>query len=147
MHSRWFTSSKAREIRITYQLSNLSTFQNVALEVSKFEPPVLSEVPSVSGLWLLLVQLLDPQNLGSIIRSAAFFGAAGVLTSIKGGCDFTPTVSKASAGTMETFDSLYRVKSVTKFLQVRKLFPFQILFNCIFRIQKSIVMRGLLEQA
>ncbi len=90
----------------------------MALEVSKFEPPVLSEIPKIPGLWLLLVQLLDPQNLGSIIRSATFFGAAGILTSVKGGCDFTPFVSKASAGTMETFDSLYRVKSISPFLKV-----------------------------
>ncbi len=98
--------------------SDRFVFKNIALEVSKFEPPVLSEVPKVAGLWLLLARLVDPQNLGSIIRSAAFFGAAGVLTGIKGGCDYTPTVSKASAGTMETFESLYRVKSVSSFLQV-----------------------------
>lgn len=99
-------------------MQSIFTAQNVVLEVSKFEPPVLEAIPDQKGLWLLLVNLLDPQNLGSIIRSASYFGAAGLITTLKHSVDYTPIVSKASAGAMESFSSLYRCKSPLEFLKV-----------------------------
>jgi tRNA G18 (ribose-2'-O)-methylase SpoU len=74
--------------------------QNVALQV---EPLSLPTVESPSGsLSLLLADIVDPQNIGSIIRSAAFFGVNNVYLT-KGCAGQSPTVSKASAGSLEWF--------------------------------------------
>jgi 21S rRNA (GM2251-2'-O)-methyltransferase len=105
----------------------------VALEVSKFEPPVISspepENPTQNGNELIVfpVNILDPQNLGSIIRSATFYGCTGLVTSLKHSCDFTPIVSKASAGSMEVFQNLFRTKSPLEFLRNAKSQGFQII--------------------
>lgn len=48
-------------------------------------------------------QVEDPQNLGAIIRSAAFLGASALLTLRKHSAPLTATVSKASAGALEYF--------------------------------------------
>ena len=49
---------------------------------------------------VLLNEVTDPHNVGAIIRSAAAFGAAGVLLPSHGGALVTGTVAKASAGTI-----------------------------------------------
>jgi 21S rRNA (GM2251-2'-O)-methyltransferase len=52
-------------------------------------------------VWLALDEVTDPQNLGSLLRSALFLGAAGVLVSEKNSAPLSPAVSRASAGAME----------------------------------------------
>ncbi len=101
----------------------------MALEVSKFEPAVVDAPPEspASQFIVFPVNLLDPQNLGSIIRSATFFGCTGIVTSLKRSCDYTPIVSKASAGCMETFPNLFRTKSPLQFLKRAKDFGFKII--------------------
>jgi len=47
---------------------------------------------------LLLDELTDPQNVGSLIRSAEALGARGVILPRHRACGVTPTVVKASAG-------------------------------------------------
>lgn len=51
------------------------------------------------GAYLLLEEIADPGNMGTLIRSAEAFGASGVI--IAGGCDiFSPKVVRASMGGM-----------------------------------------------
>ncbi len=50
---------------------------------------------------LMLDSINDPQNLGSILRSAECFGVDLVVFSKNRGADMTPTVSKTSAGASE----------------------------------------------
>ena len=103
------------------------------MEVSKFEPPVISSPahfitnPTGPSLIVFPVNILDPQNLGSIIRSASFYACTALVTPLKDSCDFTPIVSKASAGSMETFEEIYRTKSVRKFLGEAKADGFKII--------------------
>ena len=52
-------------------------------------------------LWLVLDEVMDPQNFGAALRSAYFLGASGVLTCSRNSAPLSPVVSKASAGTME----------------------------------------------
>ena len=52
-----------------------------------------------NGLILILDSVTDPQNLGSLIRSAYFFGANGVIIPENRSASVTSLVMKTSAGT------------------------------------------------
>ena len=52
------------------------------------------------SLDLCLVQILDPMNLGGIIRTAHFFGINSIILS-HGTCQPSPVASKASSGALE----------------------------------------------
>ena len=65
-------------------------------DVLKNRNPHLSQ-----DLILILDSILDPQNLGSIIRSAHCLGANGVIIPTDRAACVTPTVIKASAGSAE----------------------------------------------
>ena len=54
-------------------------------------------------LLVAMDQVEDPQNLGAVIRSAAFLGAAGLISLKKHAAPLSATVSKASAGALEHF--------------------------------------------
>lgn len=66
-------------------------------------------------LVVLLHGVLDPGNLGAILRSAAFLGASAVATTKRGSAQMTPVALKAAAGASETLN-LFSVDSVEKFL-------------------------------
>lgn len=77
----------------------------------------LEETPaSQKKLLVALDQLEDPQNVGAVIRSAAFLGAQGVITLKKNSAPLTPTVSKASAGALEYFP-IIQVNNLSESLQ------------------------------
>lgn len=58
----------------------------------------MAEKNSVKPLFVLLDELQDPHNVGAIIRSAAAFGAAGILMPEHDQVQITSTVIKTSAG-------------------------------------------------
>ena len=64
--------------------------------------------------YIFLDQVTDPQNFGSILRSAFFIGVDGVIVNKKNACGLTPVVSKVSSGALE-FIPLYTVKFVSHF--------------------------------
>lgn len=107
------------------QLSGSPHHQGVAARVSPF--PV-SAVRSVAELvpagrdrvfFLLLDQVLDPQNLGAIIRSALSVGVDTVLIPKNRSASPTPAVSRASAGALEHI-RLVRVTNMANTLRAFK---------------------------
>lgn len=66
-------------------------------------------------LILALDQVQDPQNLGSICRTAECAGATGVVIPERRSAEVTPAVCKASAGAIEHI-RLARVRNVADFL-------------------------------
>ncbi|PIA64627.1 hypothetical protein AQUCO_00100239v1 [Aquilegia coerulea] len=66
-------------------------------------------------LWVALDEVTDPQNLGAIIRSSYFFGAAGVVLCAKNSAPLSGVVSKASAGSLELME-LRSCKNMMQFL-------------------------------
>jgi 23S rRNA (guanosine2251-2'-O)-methyltransferase len=66
-------------------------------------------------LIVALDQIQDPQNLGSICRTAECAGAAGVVIPDRRAAEITPAVCKASAGAVEHL-SVARVRNVADFL-------------------------------
>lgn len=89
------------------QMSESRNHQGIAAGVSPF--PVdsvramteLMPVPDAPVFFLLLDRILDPQNLGGIIRSALSVGVNGVIIPKNRSAAPTPAVSKASAGALE----------------------------------------------
>ncbi len=81
--------------------------QGVALECGELPTldldDLLGGLPPGPALILALDQVEDPQNLGALIRTAAFLGADAVLTLRSRSAPLSPAASKASAGTMEFF--------------------------------------------
>ena len=71
---------------------------------------------------MFLDQVTDPQNFGSILRSAMFIGVDGVIVNKRNACGLTPTVSKVSSGALE-FIPLYSVKFLSHFFDDAKKPP------------------------
>lgn len=63
---------------------------------------IMTEPSSRKPFVLLLDQILDPGNLGAVIRTASFMGVSAIVLSKRGSAPVTPTVLKASAGAAET---------------------------------------------
>jgi 23S rRNA (guanosine2251-2'-O)-methyltransferase len=68
-----------------------------------------------SPLLVALDQVQDPQNLGSICRTAECVGAAGVVIPERRAAEVTPAVCKASAGAVEHLP-VARVRNLADFL-------------------------------
>ncbi|MDN4483538.1 23S rRNA (guanosine(2251)-2'-O)-methyltransferase RlmB [Demequina lignilytica] len=81
-------------------LADGSPHQGVALEVPPYEyahPSDLLEAPSPVRI-IALDGIQDPRNLGAIVRSAAAFGASGVLVPERRAAGMTVAAWKVSAG-------------------------------------------------
>jgi 23S rRNA (guanosine2251-2'-O)-methyltransferase len=68
-----------------------------------------------SPLIVALDQVQDPQNLGSICRTAECVGATGIVIPERRSAEVTPAVCKASAGAVEHI-RIARVRNVADFL-------------------------------
>lgn len=68
---------------------------------------------------LLLDGILDPGNLGAILRTAGFLGVTGIAITKHSSASLTPVALKASAGASEVI-SLYSVDSTLGFLECSK---------------------------
>ncbi|KAK8069567.1 hypothetical protein PG994_006183 [Apiospora phragmitis] len=68
---------------------------------------------------LLLDGILDPGNLGAILRTAGFLGVTGVAITKHSSASLTPVALKASAGASEVIP-LYSVDSTLGFIELSK---------------------------
>lgn len=77
-------------------------------------------VPSLhKPLVVVLDQILDPQNLGAILRSVNFLGATAVAITKRNSATLTPVALKASAGASEVL-TLFSVDNLAPFLDNSK---------------------------
>ncbi|KAF8794200.1 rRNA methyltransferase 1 like protein [Argiope bruennichi] len=70
-------------------------------------------------VWLVLDEILDPMNVGAVIRSAQYFGIDKLFVVKGSSCKLSPTVSKASCGALEVMD-IYQIQKFESFLQMKK---------------------------
>ncbi|MCI0600047.1 MAG: 23S rRNA (guanosine(2251)-2'-O)-methyltransferase RlmB [Beijerinckiaceae bacterium] len=75
--------------------------QGVMLEASPLPSLDLSDIVSRSGIVLMLDQITDPHNVGAILRTAAAFGADGVVMTRRHAPDLAGVVAKAASGGLE----------------------------------------------
>jgi 23S rRNA (guanosine2251-2'-O)-methyltransferase len=124
----WATSAAAREPWLKQAKAKLATgeeierrcgsgaHQGVCAEAGGY--PYVSAEELLGGsepLIVVLDQIQDPQNLGSICRTAECVGAAGVVIPERRAAEITPAACKASAGAVEHL-RVARVRNVADFL-------------------------------
>jgi 23S rRNA (guanosine2251-2'-O)-methyltransferase len=130
----WATSNAAREpwlaaaqIRPTLETGDeiarragSDGHQGICADVSEYEY-VKAEalLDREQAMIVALDQVQDPQNLGSICRSAECAGAAGLVLPERRAAEVTPAVCKASAGAVEHLP-LAQVRNLTDFLNDAK---------------------------
>jgi 23S rRNA (guanosine2251-2'-O)-methyltransferase len=84
---------------IDRELTPDAVHQGVLIEADALPVPDLSEIPD--GLVLVLDQITDPHNFGAILRSAAAFDVAAVVTTARHSPEATGVLAKSASGGLE----------------------------------------------
>lgn len=93
--------------------------QGVAAYVAKASAPTWEELvagPQAARPLVVLDHVEDPRNLGSVVRSAAAFGAGGVFFPPRRQVQVTPSVAKVAEGGLE-YVPVVPVANVAQFLR------------------------------
>lgn len=114
------------------QLTGTTQHQGVGARVSRFPLVDMSYIVDEYGpehhnhLLVLLDGILDPQNLGAIIRTAVAVGVDAVVIPKNRAASPTPAVSRASAGALEHVNMIRVTNMVTaiKMLKARGIWIF-----------------------
>lgn len=104
---RRFGALKRLEVTDAVSLGRLlpagAAHQGLALEGPEPEPVDLEDfAPEPGAVLLMLDQVTDPGNVGAILRSAAAFGARGVILQERRAPRLSGALAKAAAGAVDT---------------------------------------------
>ena len=105
--------------RLDHWLGRDVVHQGVALLADPLSPPPLATVLERPGPVLVLDQVSDPRNVGAILRSAAAFGAAGVVVQDRHAPEESGALAKAASGALETVPLLRAVNIVRTLIALK----------------------------
>lgn len=95
------TAERVDRAKLDHLLGRDTVHQGAGLLADLLAPPTLSAVLERSGPVLVLDQVVDPRNIGAVLRSAAAFGAACVITQDRNAPEETGVLAKAASGALE----------------------------------------------
>lgn len=103
------TPERTDRQRLDHLLGRDTVHQGAALLADPLEQPTLARVLERPGAVVVLDQVSDPRNVGAVLRSAAAFGAAGVIAQDRNAPDETGALAKAASGALEAVPLLRAV--------------------------------------
>jgi 23S rRNA (guanosine2251-2'-O)-methyltransferase len=112
--------------RLDHLLGRDIAHQGAALLADPLAPPSLQHALDRPGPLLVLDQVTDPRNIGAILRSAAAFGVAAVITQDRNAPEETGALAKAASGALETIP-LLRAVNITRTLIALKAAGFWVI--------------------
>ena len=95
--------------RLDHLLGRDIAHQGAALLADPLPTPSLQQALERPGPLVVLDQVTDPRNVGAILRSAAAFGVATVITQDRNAPEETGALAKAASGALETIPLLRAV--------------------------------------
>src|SRR5215469_2699739 len=95
--------------RLDQMLGHSVAHQGAALLADPLATPSLQHALERPGPLIVLDQVTDPRNVGAILRSAAAFGVAAVITQDRNAPEETGALAKAASGALETIPLLRAV--------------------------------------
>jgi 23S rRNA (guanosine2251-2'-O)-methyltransferase len=95
--------------RLDHLLGRDVAHQGAALLADPLATPSLQHALERPGPLIVLDQVTDPRNVGAILRSAAAFGVAAVITQDRNAPEETGALAKAASGALETIPLLRAV--------------------------------------
>ena len=95
---------------ISHNLPSGAVHQGLALQIALLDSVALEEFEARRGAVILMLdQVTDPQNVGAILRSAAAFGASGVILQDRHAPKLTGARAKAAAGAVDQISTSHVV--------------------------------------
>lgn len=94
-------AERADRARLDQLLGRETVHQGAALLADPLGSPSLAQALERDGPVIVLDQVSDPRNIGAILRSAAVFGVAAVITQDRNAPDETGALAKAASGALE----------------------------------------------
>jgi 23S rRNA (guanosine2251-2'-O)-methyltransferase len=82
------------------QLTPDAVHQGLIAEADPLPSPGIEELPA-EGIVLVLDQITDPHNVGAILRTAAAFAVAAIVTTARHSPDATGVLAKSASGALE----------------------------------------------
>ena len=104
------------------RLANSDNHQGIVVECTAFpllEEDILKKNCSSFKSVVLADEIMDPQNLGAIVRNAAFFGCRNLVITKRNCSPISPVVAKASAGNLERMN-VYSVTNLSQTIEMLK---------------------------
>jgi 23S rRNA (guanosine2251-2'-O)-methyltransferase len=89
-----------RPSAIDRELTPDAVHQGLLLEADPLAAPELDDLPD-DGLVLVLDQITDPHNVGAIVRTAAAFAVAAIVTTARHSPEATGVLAKSASGGLE----------------------------------------------